>query len=80
VQLLTMVVIGGLGSMPGGILGAIVVTLLPEYLRVLAQYRLMVYGGLIIGFMMFLPGGTMDIIRRALAVVLRPMPRRQAAP
>ena len=80
VQLLTMVVIGGLGSMPGGILGAIVVTLLPEYLRVLAQYRLMVYGGLIIGFMMFLPGGTMDIIRRALAVVLRPMPRRQSAP
>ena len=62
VQFLTMVVIGGLGSLPGGIVGAIVVTMLPEYLRALAQYRLLVYGGLIVGFMMFLPGGTVEII------------------
>jgi branched-chain amino acid transport system permease protein len=61
VSFLTMVVIGGLGSLPGGIVGAIVVTLLPEYLRGLAQYRLLVYGGLIVGFMMFLPGGVIEI-------------------
>ena len=62
VGFLTMVVIGGLGSLPGGIVGAIVVTLLPEYLRGLAEYRLLVYGGLIVGFMMFLPGGTIEIL------------------
>ena len=85
VQFLTMVVIGGLGSLPGGIVGAIIVTLLPEYLRGLAQYRLLVYGGLIIGFMMFLPGGAIEIVSlaagqlRRLGAVL-PAWRRAAPP
>ncbi len=65
VELVTMVVIGGLGSMLGGIVGAFVVVMMPEYLRGLADYRLVVYGGLLIAFMMFLPGGVMDLVRRA---------------
>jgi branched-chain amino acid transport system permease protein len=64
VEMVTMVVIGGLGSMPGGIVGSLVVILLPEYLRFLADYRLVVYGGLIISFMMFLPGGLSDLARK----------------
>jgi branched-chain amino acid transport system permease protein len=64
VEMVTMVVIGGLGSMPGGIIGALVVVLLPEYLRFLSDYRLVVYGILIISFMMFLPGGLTDLARR----------------
>jgi branched-chain amino acid transport system permease protein len=64
VEMVTMVVIGGLGSMPGGIIGALVVILLPEYLRFLADYRLVVYGILIITFMMFLPGGLSNLARR----------------
>jgi len=64
VEMVTMVVIGGLGSMPGGIIGSLVVILLPEYLRFLADYRLVVYGILIISFMMFLPGGLSDLARR----------------
>jgi len=64
VEMVTMVVIGGLGSMPGGLIGALVVILLPEYLRALADYRLVVYGGLLIVFMMFLPGGLADLGRR----------------
>ena len=75
VSFLTMVVIGGLGSLPGGIVGAIVVTLLPEYLRGLAEYRLLVYGGLIILFMMFLPGGVIEVAG-LLASRLRLVPRR----
>ena len=59
-----MVVIGGLGSMPGAVIGALVIVLLPEYLRALADYRLVVYGGLLIVFMMFLPGGLADLARR----------------
>jgi branched-chain amino acid transport system permease protein len=64
VEMVTMVVIGGLGSMLGGIIGAFVVVTMPEYLRWLADYRLVVYGGLLILFMMFLPGGLMDVVRR----------------
>jgi len=66
VQMVVMVVIGGLGSMPGAIIGALVVTLLPELLRAFADYRLVVYGGLIIVFMLFLPGGLADIGRRTI--------------
>ncbi|MGE0715266.1 MAG: ABC transporter permease [Alphaproteobacteria bacterium] len=65
VQMVTMVVIGGLGSLPGGIVGALAVSLLPEVLRAFADYRLVIYGGLLILFMMFLPGGLADIGRRA---------------
>ncbi len=64
IEMVTMVVIGGLGSLPAGILGALVVVLLPEYLRALADYRLVVYGALLISFMMFLPGGLADLLRR----------------
>jgi branched-chain amino acid transport system permease protein len=66
VQMVVMVVVGGLGSMPGAIIGALVVTLLPEFLRAFADYRLVIYGGLIIAFMRFLPGGLADIGRRAI--------------
>jgi branched-chain amino acid transport system permease protein len=64
VEMVTMVVIGGLGSLPGGIIGALVVILLPEYLRFLQDYRMVVYGVLIIAFMMFLPGGLADVARK----------------
>ncbi len=71
VEMVTMVVIGGLGSLPAGIVGALVVVLLPEYLRALADYRLVVYGVLLIVFMMFLPGGLADLARKPGAVLAR---------
>ena len=37
---------------------------MPEYLRWLADYRLVVYGGLLIVCMLFFPGGLMDVLRR----------------
>jgi len=76
VQMVVMVVIGGLGSMPGAIVGALVVVLLPEFLRAFADYRLVVYGCLIIVFMLFLPGGLADIGRRG----IRFATRRRSAP
>ena len=71
VEMVTMVVIGGLGSMPGGIIGALVVILLPEYLRALADYRLVVYGAMLITFMMFLPGGLTDLARKPARILAR---------
>ncbi len=57
VELLTMVVIGGLGSVYGSFLGAALLTLLPEFLRAAHDYDIIIYGGLLMLMVMFMPGG-----------------------
>jgi branched-chain amino acid transport system permease protein len=57
VELLTMVVIGGLGSVYGSFLGAALLTLLPEFLRGAQDYDVVIYGGLLMVMVMFVPGG-----------------------
>jgi len=57
VELLTMVVIGGLGSIYGSFLGAIILTMLPEFLRVFQDFDIVVYGLMLILMTMFMPGG-----------------------
>jgi branched-chain amino acid transport system permease protein len=51
------VVLGGMGSTPGVVLGAIVISLLPEVLRGLADYRFAVFGVLLIIIMIMRPQG-----------------------
>ena len=57
IELLTMVVIGGLGSIYGSFLGAALLTLLPEFLRGANDYDIIIYGGLLMVMVMFMPGG-----------------------
>lgn len=57
IELLTMVVIGGLGSIYGSFLGAALLTLLPELLRGANDYDIIIYGGLLVVMVMFMPGG-----------------------
>lgn len=57
VDILNMVVLGGLGSVPGTILGASVLTIAPEFLRFMEQYRMLVYGALLVFLMVFRPNG-----------------------
>ncbi|MDD5711141.1 MAG: branched-chain amino acid ABC transporter permease [Smithellaceae bacterium] len=57
IELLTMVIIGGLGSIYGSVLGAALLTLLPELLRTFQDYDIIVYGLLLILMTMFMPGG-----------------------
>lgn len=57
VELLTMVVIGGLGSVYGSFLGAALLTLLPEFLRAAHDYDIIIYGALLMLMVMFMPGG-----------------------
>jgi branched-chain amino acid transport system permease protein len=57
VELLTMVVIGGLGSIYGSFMGAALLTLLPEFLRSANDYDIIIYGGLLMLMVMFMPGG-----------------------
>lgn len=57
VELLTMVVIGGLGSIYGSFIGALLLTLLPEFLRALHDYDIVFFGALLITMTMFMPQG-----------------------
>jgi branched-chain amino acid transport system permease protein len=62
VELVTMVVIGGLGSIYGSFLGAALLTLLPEFLRAFQDYDIIVYGLLLILMTMFMPGGLVRLL------------------
>jgi len=68
VEVLTMVVIGGLGSVYGSFLGAALLTLLPEFLRAAQDYDIIIYGALLMLMVMFMPGGLVrgipDLVRR----------------
>jgi branched-chain amino acid transport system permease protein len=57
IELLTMVIIGGLGSIYGSFLGAAILTLLPELFRTFQDYDIVVYGIFLIVMTMFMPGG-----------------------
>jgi branched-chain amino acid transport system permease protein len=57
IELLTMVIIGGLGSIYGSFLGAAILTLLPEFFRTFQDYDIIVYGLTLIVITMFMPGG-----------------------
>jgi branched-chain amino acid transport system permease protein len=57
VDVVVMVVLGGMGSFTGAILGAFLVTVLPETLRVFEQYRMVVFPTLLILMMLWRPMG-----------------------
>src|SRR5271157_3379732 len=57
IELLTMVIIGGLGSIYGSFLGAAILILLPELFRTFQDYDIVVYGIVLIVMTMFMPGG-----------------------
>jgi branched-chain amino acid transport system permease protein len=61
VMLMAMVVIGGIGSTVGVAIAAIVLTLLPETFRFINEYRLLVFGGLLVLFISLAPGGLASI-------------------
>ncbi len=57
VRILSMVVLGGMGSLPGAILGAALLTLLPELLREFSHYRMLIFGITLVIMMRFRPQG-----------------------
>jgi branched-chain amino acid transport system permease protein len=64
VKLLAMVVVGGSASLWGALLGAALLTSLPEFLTVLQDYEMVVYGAILILVMMFAPKGLAGIIAK----------------
>jgi branched-chain amino acid transport system permease protein len=64
ILILTMVVIGGMGSIAGAIIGATVVVLLPEVFRGFEDYRFFAFGVVIVLMMIFRPQGLLPSKRR----------------
>lgn len=62
--ILSIVVLGGMGSIFGVILGAFILILLPEYLRAFSEYRMLVFGLTMVLMMIFRPQGIISDIRR----------------
>jgi len=59
---LTMVILGGLGNVPGAILGAVALVSLPELFRVLAEYRMLIYGIALLLLIRFRPQGLLGTV------------------
>jgi branched-chain amino acid transport system permease protein len=63
VEILTMTILGGINGLIGPVLGACILTILPEALRGLANYRLVVNGVILVVIVLFLPRGIWDPMR-----------------
>jgi len=64
ITILSIVVVGGIGSVPGIVVMAFVLTLLPHWLQVIAEYKLLLYGGLLFAVMRFSPNGVAGFVRQ----------------
>jgi branched-chain amino acid transport system permease protein len=64
VIILCTVVLGGMGSILGVISGALLLILLPEYLRDFGQFRMITFGTVLVLMMVFRPGGMVENVRR----------------
>lgn len=73
--ILSIVVLGGMGSILGVVVGAFILILLPEYLRAFAEYRMLAFGAGMVLIMVFRPQGIVSAKR-----VIRPYPRKEKRP
>ncbi|MBW1721506.1 MAG: ABC transporter ATP-binding protein [Deltaproteobacteria bacterium] len=64
INVLCLIIIGGMGSITGVTLGAIVLIGLPEVLRDVQEYRMLAFGGLLVAMMIFRPTGFIPSARR----------------
>ena len=79
VDILTMTILGGINSLTGPVIGAVILTLLPEVLRSFKDFRLVVNGFILVLIVLFLPKGIWDPARfRQLLGRLSPRGGRKA--
>ncbi|MDR5709783.1 MAG: branched-chain amino acid ABC transporter permease [Armatimonadota bacterium] len=57
IQVLALIIVGGMGSIPGVIVGAVVLIGLPELLREFGEFRFLVYGAALVAMMLLRPEG-----------------------
>jgi len=66
VRAVSIIIIGGMGTIPGVIMGAVVLVGIPEVLRSIQEWRLVIYGALLVAMMVLRPEGLLPERRRAL--------------
>ncbi len=66
ILLLMMVVIGGSQTIWGAVVGAAILTLLPEYLRSLEDFEILAYGAILLAVLLFMPQGVLEGVRQLL--------------
>jgi len=76
--ILAMVIVGGMGTLVGPVAGAILLTVLPELLRGIGDWRLIVYGAALTLVVLFMPGGIAQAVRLARDRLARPRSRAVA--
>jgi branched-chain amino acid transport system permease protein len=64
ISVLSMVAVGGIGSVFGVIAATIILTLMPEFFRFISDYKLLIYGTLLFAVMRFAPEGLAGMARR----------------
>jgi branched-chain amino acid transport system permease protein len=71
--ILAMVIVGGMGTLIGPVCGAILLTVLPEFLRGIGDLRLVVYGVAVTLVVLFIPGGIVQAVQLAFERLRRAM-------
>ena len=77
VSLLSMIVLGGMGTLWGPLLGAVIIGILPELFRPLVDYRILFYTVLLLLMIRFQPGGLLGENSAARRALRRLLPRRR---
>lgn len=85
VELVTMCLVGGMGSLWGGLFGAAFLTPLPQLLHVFQEYQDLIFGGVLLLLLMFLPQGLVgrleeSLARRGIGGIRPPLEERREAP
>ncbi len=70
-QTVTMVLVGGMGSLWGSVFGAILMSLLPEILHGVKEYNVLVYGFILMVVLIFFPEGLFPSVRSFVATTFR---------
>jgi branched-chain amino acid transport system permease protein len=64
INVLAVIILGGMGSIPGVVVGSLVLVGLPELLREFAEFRLLIFGAVLVAVMILRPEGLLPNVRR----------------
>ena len=80
INVLVLIILGGMGSLPGVVVGALILVGMPELLREFAEYRLLMYGALLVVMMLAKPEGFWPsaVLRRELHIDEKPVAVEEA--
>lgn len=79
-MILSMVVLGGMGSITGVVIAALILILVPEYLRAFSEYRMLLFGLVMVLMMIFRPQGLITGEKRKYRLPLSATPPAPPAP